>query len=157
MTARSPASRPTNHLGPLLLTCLLVPALRRGPQPRRQSPAGHLLRDVDFDDPNFESRPYDKYRAYAESKTAVVLFTVEFSRRLATLGVPANAVAPGAIMTPLGQRIAPEEIAALMSASGRAKNVKRKFMPVHSLAIQHSNWRTVQRHFIVSLQQFTFG
>ena len=112
----------TNHLGHFLLTCLLAPALVAAAPARvvNLSSGGHVISDIDWDDPNFERRAYDKWIAYGQSKTANVLFTVELERRLGTRGVHAFAVHPGMIMTDLGRHLTSEDIAALqtMAKSG---------------------------------------
>ena len=107
----------TNHIGHFLLTCLLVPALRSAAPARivNLSSAGHRLGDVDFDDPHFETRDYDKWEAYGQSKTANILFTRELDRRLGAQGVRAIAVHPGMIMTELGRHLTPEDVQDLMS------------------------------------------
>ncbi|MEU4692946.1 oxidoreductase [Actinoplanes sp. NPDC023714] len=74
------------------------------------SSGGHLMAGVDFDDPQFERRPYDPWMAYGQSKTADVLLAVGLARR----GITANALAPGRIHTGL-QRHLP---AATMRAMG---------------------------------------
>jgi len=45
-----------------------------------RSPAGHHRSGVDFEDTMFERRPYDKWVAYGQSKTANVLFAVGQAR-----------------------------------------------------------------------------
>jgi len=107
----------TNHLGHFLLTCLLVPQLRKGRPSRviNLSSAGHRFGGIDFDDPNYESRTYDKWQAYGQSKTANVLFSVELNRRLKDSGVEAFAVHPGGIMTNLGRHLQKADIEELMS------------------------------------------
>lgn len=107
----------TNHIGHFLLTCLLVPALRSAAPARivNLSSAGHRLGDMDFDDPHFETRDYDKWLAYGQSKTANILFTRELDRRLCARGVRAIAVHPGMIMTELGRHLTPEDVQDLMS------------------------------------------
>jgi len=106
----------TNHIGHYLLTCLLAPALRAAAPARvvNVSSAGHRLADLDFEDPHFESREYDKWVAYGQSKTANILFSVELDRRLAASGVRAIAVHPGMIMTELARYLTPEDIQDLM-------------------------------------------
>src|SRR5579862_7135149 len=94
----------SNHVGHFLATCLLAPALLRGAPSRvvSVSSRGHRISPVDFDDIQFERRPYDKWLAYGQSKTANVLFAVALERRLGSRGVRANALHPGAILTELG-------------------------------------------------------
>ena len=60
------------------------------------SSAGHRFSDVDLDDPNFEHTPYAEFVAYGRSKTANILFAVEFDRRHRDRGVRATAVHPAA-------------------------------------------------------------
>lgn len=105
----------TNHMGHFLLTCLLAPALKAGAPSRvvNLSSGGHRFGNVDFDDPNYERRPYDKFGAYGQSKTANVLFTVELAERLAKHGVTANAVHPGVILTELARYMEPDDMKAL--------------------------------------------
>lgn len=99
----------TNHLGHFALTTGLLPALRDTGRARVVvlSSRGHRRSDVDFDDPNYLHRPYDPWEAYGQSKTANCLFAVGLSQR----GMPANAVAPGAIQTPLMRYIPQAELA----------------------------------------------
>jgi NAD(P)-dependent dehydrogenase (short-subunit alcohol dehydrogenase family) len=89
----------TNHLGHFLLVNLLTPLLLTGAPSRVVSltSSGHRYSDVDLDDPNFERTAYDPYRSYGRSKTANVLFAVEFDRRWRDRGVRAFAVHPGMI------------------------------------------------------------
>src|SRR5207247_2446467 len=91
----------TNHLGHFLLTGLLAPALRAAAPSRvvSLSSSGHRLSPVVFEDIHFDRRPYEKWLAYGQSKTANALFAVELDRRLAPAGVRANAVPPAAIAT----------------------------------------------------------
>lgn len=93
----------TNHLGHFQLTARLWPALRqaRGARVVCVSSLGHRQAAVDLDDPHFLRQPYDKWRAYAQSKSANALFAVELDRRGAAHGVRAFSLHPGAILTPL--------------------------------------------------------
>ena len=88
----------TNHLGHFALTTGLHGALARaGARVVVVSSVGHVNADIDFDDINFERRPYDAFDAYGQSKTANVLFAVEAAKRWADDGITANALNPGRI------------------------------------------------------------
>src|ERR1700731_5141153 len=93
----------TNHLGHFVLVNRIASLLRPGSRLVNLSSAGHRYADVDLDDPNFERTPYSEFIAYGRSKTANVLFAVEFDRRHKENGVRATAVHPGAIHTELAR------------------------------------------------------
>jgi NAD(P)-dependent dehydrogenase (short-subunit alcohol dehydrogenase family) len=113
----------TNHLGHFLLTSLLTPLLVASAPSRviSVSSRGHRFSPVVFDDIHFQRRPYDKWRAYGQSKTANVLFAVELDRRLAARGVHANALHPGGIVTELGRYLDQDDIQELMSRAPGGK------------------------------------
>ena len=119
----------TNHLGHFLMTCLIAPALLRGAPARvvSVSSLGHERSPVSFEDPNFESRDYDKWVSYGQAKTANVLFAVELDRRLGERGVHANAIHPGVIPTDLARHLHREdyeEMRARAKARGREMTLK---------------------------------
>lgn len=93
----------TNHLGHFALAIGLHKALAADGAARivSVSSSGHQISPVIFDDLHFDFRPYDPWLAYAQSKTANVLFAVETTRRWARDGITANALMPGAIYTNL--------------------------------------------------------
>ncbi|GIH16234.1 SDR family NAD(P)-dependent oxidoreductase [Rugosimonospora africana] len=98
----------TNHLGHFALATGLHDALATAGGARivSVSSVGHINAGVDFDDINFERRPYDPWIAYGQSKTANVLFAVEAGKRWAADGITANALNPGRIpMTNLSRHI----------------------------------------------------
>ena len=110
----------TNHFGHYLLAVLLAPALEAGAKaagkPSRVvslSSIGHRRSGVTFDDPHFRNRPYDKWEAYGQAKTANSLFAVAFDERFKDRGIRANAVMPGGIMTPLQRHMSREEMQAM--------------------------------------------
>lgn len=91
----------TNHLGHFQLTVGLRPALRAAGGARVVSTTSGAQRmsDIRWDDPNFARGGYDAGLAYAQSKTANVLFTVELDRRWSGDGIRAFAAHPGVIAT----------------------------------------------------------
>jgi NAD(P)-dependent dehydrogenase (short-subunit alcohol dehydrogenase family) len=98
----------TNHLGHFVLINRIAPLLAPGARVVNVASSGHRFSDVDLDDPNFETTPYDPFAAYGRSKTANILFAVEFDRRHKARGIRATALHPGGIKTELG-RHQPEE------------------------------------------------
>lgn len=106
-----------NHLGHFLLTVMLMPALEAGAsethRPSRVvslSSIGHRRSEVNFDDLHFDRRPYDKWEAYGQAKTANALFAVGLTRKAASRGIVANAVMPGGIMTELQRHLPKAEM-----------------------------------------------
>lgn len=106
----------TNHFGHFLLSVLLAPNLVDGAEHSGHhsrlvslSSIGHRRAGVNFDDPNYEHRDYDKWEAYGQAKTANSLFAVGFDKRFKDQGVNANAVMPGGIMTPLQRHMTLDE------------------------------------------------
>ena len=91
----------TNHLGHFVLINRLAGLIKAGGRVVVLSSAAHRFSDVDLLDPNFESTPYDTWNAYGRSKTANVLFAVEFDRRYKAKGVRALSVHPGGANTGL--------------------------------------------------------
>ncbi len=98
----------TNHLGHFALTVGLHDALAAAGDARVVvvSSVGHVNGAVRFDDLDFTREPYDPWLAYAQSKTANILFAVEAARRWAGDGIAVNALNPGRIWeTGLGRHI----------------------------------------------------
>jgi NAD(P)-dependent dehydrogenase (short-subunit alcohol dehydrogenase family) len=95
----------TNHFGHFELTRLLRPQLAAAGSARVVilSSAGHVMGDVDFDDPNWERREYDKFIAYGAAKTANILHAMEADRRLRDFGIRSYAVHPGTVATSLAR------------------------------------------------------
>src|SRR5580692_3348036 len=104
----------TNHLGHFVLVNRIASLLKDGGRLVNLSSSGHRFSDVDLEDPNFEHTPYTEFGAYGRSKTANVLFAVEFDRRHKGRGVRATAVHPGGIRTELSRHLAPEVLQKLI-------------------------------------------
>src|SRR6202521_851585 len=112
----------TNHLGHFVLVNRIASLLKPGSRLVNLSSAGHRFSDVDLDDPNFEHTPYTEFGAYGRSKTANILFAVEFDRRHKANGVRATAVHPGGIQTELGRYLSPEAIKQLIDGINAANS-----------------------------------
>jgi NAD(P)-dependent dehydrogenase (short-subunit alcohol dehydrogenase family) len=91
----------TNHLGHFALTNLLLERVTG--RVVTVSSTGHRIGKIDFDDLNWEHKPYRAWRAYGQSKLANLLFTSELQRRLSDAGsaVLATAAHPGYAATNL--------------------------------------------------------
>lgn len=107
----------TNHLGHFVLINRIASLLKAGGRLVNLSSAGHRYANVDLDDPNFEYTPYAPFVAYGRSKTANILFAVEFDRRHKDRGVRATAVHPGGILTELTRHMSKEELDALVKST----------------------------------------
>jgi len=89
-----------NHLAGFLLTARLLASLRRSAPARIVNVSSIGQHPVDFDDPMME-RGFDGFGAYAQSKLAQILFTVELAERLRAAGeegVTVNALHPATLM-----------------------------------------------------------
>jgi NAD(P)-dependent dehydrogenase (short-subunit alcohol dehydrogenase family) len=116
----------TNHVGHFLFTCLLAPALVDGARVISLSSAGHKFGRLDFDDPNYEQRDYEKWSAYGQSKTANALFAVGLDDRLKARGIRGFAVHPGVIMTELSRHMVPEDFELLQAQAPKGEPMKMK-------------------------------
>jgi NAD(P)-dependent dehydrogenase (short-subunit alcohol dehydrogenase family) len=85
-----------NLLGPFLLTNLLLPLLQQTPGARilNVSSNAHFQGKIDLGDLHL-SKNYQGFKAYANSKLAIVLFTQELAERLQDTGITVNALHPG--------------------------------------------------------------
>jgi NAD(P)-dependent dehydrogenase (short-subunit alcohol dehydrogenase family) len=104
----------TNHLGHFVFVNRIAPLIRAGGRLINLSSSGHRFSNVDLEDPNFERTPYEAFIAYGRSKTANILFAVEFDRRHRERGVRAAAVHPGGIQTELGRHMDPGQLEAIV-------------------------------------------
>lgn len=104
----------TNHLGHFVFVNRIAPLIRSGGRLVNLASSGHRFADVDLDDPGFANTPYDPWVAYGRSKTANILFAVEFDRRHSDRSIRAAAVHPGGIATELGRHLSVEDMAALV-------------------------------------------
>lgn len=99
-----------NHLGHFALTGLLKDRLLAAGAPRVVTVSSmlHVLANIDIADLNSELK-YQRWIAYARSKTANLLFTHELARRMSGTGLIAAAAHPGYARTELQTRAAKME------------------------------------------------
>ncbi|SFJ36257.1 NAD(P)-dependent dehydrogenase, short-chain alcohol dehydrogenase family [Paenibacillus sp. UNC496MF] len=115
----------TNHLGHFQLAARLWPALKKAGGARivSVSSRGHQLGGFDFEDPNFTARDYERWAAYAQSKTANALFAVAMDKRGERHGVRAFAAHPGTIITNLSRYMTEDELRGISALNERGERV----------------------------------
>ncbi|MGW6446887.1 oxidoreductase [Lentzea sp. NPDC055074] len=113
----------TNHLGHAALTWLLLPALKHRPGARvvTVSSLMHRAGRIDFEDPNWERRPYSLQGSYGQSKLANILFARELDRR--SSDVTSIAAHPGMTTTELTNNMADAHKSVVMKVGGRISHL----------------------------------
>jgi len=101
-----------NHLGHYALVNRVLPLLRPGARVVSVSSSGHHLSPVRWDDPQFTTG-YDKWLAYAQSKTANALFALHLDQLARDAGIRAFSLHPGEILTPLVRHLSRAEMVGL--------------------------------------------
>jgi NAD(P)-dependent dehydrogenase (short-subunit alcohol dehydrogenase family) len=109
----------TNHLGHFALTNLLLEHVTG--RVVTVSSTAHRFGRIDFEDVNWERKPYNAWRAYGQSKLANLLFTAELQRRLSAAGsdVRATAAHPGYAATNLQSHSERRSLDVLMAITNR--------------------------------------
>jgi NAD(P)-dependent dehydrogenase (short-subunit alcohol dehydrogenase family) len=89
-----------NHLGPFLLTNLLLDILKASAPSRivNVTSDAHNGAKVNFEDLQGEKK-FSGWQAYGQSKLAMILFTHELAKRLDGTGVTVNSAHPGVVRT----------------------------------------------------------
>lgn len=120
-----------NHIGHFLLTGELIPILLRAPAPRviNLTSGGHQFGALDFDDPHFRGRAYDKWLAYGQSKTANIWHAVSLFERFGRLGLSAFAVHPGSVYTELSRYMSKEEMQGMERGTNNTAGLTFKSIP----------------------------
>jgi NAD(P)-dependent dehydrogenase (short-subunit alcohol dehydrogenase family) len=87
----------TNHVGPVLLTDLLLDALKRSEQGRiitisSKGLVTYPFLKIDMADPEFRGRKFSVQKAYYQSKLAQVMYTYWLAKELGGTAVTANSI-----------------------------------------------------------------
>lgn len=91
-----------NHLGPFLLTALLLDLIKTSASARIVNVGTRMNTAMDFEDLDWTRRRYRMMQAYGQSKLGNLHFTFELARRLEATGVTVNCVFPGIFRSNLG-------------------------------------------------------
>ncbi|WP_186031226.1 SDR family NAD(P)-dependent oxidoreductase [Burkholderia gladioli] len=105
----------TNHLGHFVFINRIASLLAPGARVVNVASSGHRMAPFSLDDLGFERTPYEPWVAYARSKTANILFAVEFDRRHKARGVRAVAIHPGGIMTELARHLPDDALEGMLN------------------------------------------
>ncbi len=88
-----------NYLAPFLLTHLLLDSINPNGRIINVASLAHKMGKIHFEDINLNNH-FSMFRAYAQSKLALILFTYELANRLN--GITVNCLHPGTIVSNLG-------------------------------------------------------
>lgn len=83
-----------NYLAPFLLTHLLLPALRNAAPSRIVNVSSAGQSAINFEDVMLEKN-FDSNHAYAQSKLALIMFTIDLAERLKNENITVNSLHPG--------------------------------------------------------------
>jgi retinol dehydrogenase-14 len=119
----------TNHLGPFLLTYLLMERLLASGSARIINITAPSTTQINFDDLQGEQK-FNSLNALGATKMANLLFTFELARRMENTGVTVNAIHPGLVRSGL---------------------MKEAFAPVHFLTRLFSSSPTRAAQEVVSM------
>jgi NAD(P)-dependent dehydrogenase (short-subunit alcohol dehydrogenase family) len=114
-----------NYLGHFLLTLRLLPLLTASPDGARivnLSSGAHRDSGIHWADPYFRERPFASRAAYAQSKSAMALFSFGLRDRLADRGIEAFTVRPARADTGIFSPLSPDQKAQFSTrvAAGRS-------------------------------------
>lgn len=126
-----------NYLAPFLLTHLLLPALKQAAPARIVNVASAGQQTIDFNNVMLEKN-YEAWRAYRQSKLALISFTIEMAGRIAEEGITVNSLHPGTFLrtkmvtnagiNPMGEpESGAEAVAWLASSPDLSKTTGRYF------------------------------
>ncbi len=87
----------TNHIGPIMLTNLLMPLLQKSTQGRILTVASKGLilypkLKVDLKDPEFKNRKFSVPKAYYQSKLAQIMYTYWLAEQVKETAITANCI-----------------------------------------------------------------
>lgn len=99
----------TNHVGPVLLTDLLLPAIKRSEQGRiitisSKGLISYPFLRVDLADPEFARRKFSVQKAYYQSKLAQVMYTYWLAEQLGDTAVTVNSIRVTNVQIDVGSR-----------------------------------------------------
>lgn len=136
-----------NYLAPVLLTTLLLPALKSGAPSRILNVSSAGQSPIHFDDIMMEKN-FDGVAAYTQSKLALMMFTIDLAEQLKDDDITVNALHPGTYLDtnmvneagihPLGTAQSGADAEVYLATSPELKNVTAKYFNVKKETRAHS-------------------
>jgi NAD(P)-dependent dehydrogenase (short-subunit alcohol dehydrogenase family) len=136
-----------NYLAPVLLTRLLLPALKKNPDSRVINVASAGQSDIHFDDIMLEKK-FDGVTAYTQSKLALIMFTIDLAEELRADHISVNCLHPGTYLdtgmvreagiSPQGSAQSGADAIVYLATSPDLKNVTGKYFNVQKEARAHA-------------------
>lgn len=162
----------TNHIGPVFMTDLLLPALKTSQQGRLLTVSSKGLivyptLQVDLEDPEFNQRKFSVQKAYYQSKLAQVMYTYWLAEQLKKTNVTANCIRVTNVNIDLSRyphlswvkrslyalksrfSITPEEMAEIytyLALSDEVKTVNGNYFNEHQQPVQSSSYSRDPEH-----------
>jgi NAD(P)-dependent dehydrogenase (short-subunit alcohol dehydrogenase family) len=108
---------------------------------------GHHIAGVDHDDPHFQGRPYDRWQAYGQSKTANILFALGLDTRGAAHDVRAFSLHPGSILTDLARHLSEDDLRQFGVSPGDPAG----YVPAGRAAGKGGDYKTIEQGAATSI------
>ncbi len=132
-----------NYLAPLLLTHLLLPALKKAAPSRIVNVASAGQSPIHFDDIQLEKN-FDGVTAYTQSKLAIIMLTFDLARQLQQDNILVNCLHPGTYLDtnmvreagihPLGTAQSGADALVYLATSSDLKNTSGKYFNINKEA-----------------------
>jgi NAD(P)-dependent dehydrogenase (short-subunit alcohol dehydrogenase family) len=136
-----------NYLAPFLLTRLLLPALKNNAPSRIINVSSIGQHPIDFDDIMLEKN-FDSFKAYRQSKLALIMFTIDLAAELKNENITVNSLHPGTLLNtnmvrrsninPMGEPETGADAEVFLATSEKVSNITGKYFNVKTEASPHT-------------------
>ena len=130
-----------NYLAPFLLTHLLLPALKNNAPSRIVNVSSIGQHPIDLDDIMLEKK-FDSFKAYRQSKLALIMFTIDLAEELKKENITVNSLHPGTLLNtnmvhrsninPMGEPETGADAEVYLATSEKVSKITGKYFNVKS-------------------------